>query len=95
MGININIKEILDATNSNINTLIESIEEITGLLNEIEDIVEEDDIVGIEKIIVEEIESMNEFMENEYYEVIHDIQKTVNETTKSFEELDNETERSL
>lgn len=95
MGININIKEILDATNSNINTLIKSIEEITGLLNEIEYIVEEDDIVGIEKIIVEEIESMNEFMENEYYEVIHDIQKTVNETTKSFEELDNETERSL
>ncbi len=49
MGININIEEILDATNSNINTLIESIEEITGLLNEIEGIVEEVDIVGIEK----------------------------------------------
>ncbi len=95
MGININIEEIFDATNSNINTLIESIEEITGLLNEIEDIVEEDDIVGIEKIIAEEIESMNEFMENEYYEVIHDIQKTINETTKSFEELDDETRRSL
>ncbi len=95
MGININIEEILDAANSNINTLIESIEEITDLLNEIVDIVEEDDIVGIEKIIAEEIESMNEFMENEYYEVIHDIQKTINETTKSFEELDDETRRSL
>ncbi len=95
MGININIEEILDAANSNINTLIESIEEITCLLNEIVDIVEEDDIVGIEKIIAAEIESMNEFMENEYYEVIHDIQKTINETTKSFEELDDETKRSM
>lgn len=95
MKVKVNVEEILDATNANINTLIDGIDEITGLLNEIEGIVEKDDIVGIEKIVVKEIESMNEFMEHEYYEVIHDIQKTINETTEEFVELDNDMKRSL
>ncbi len=95
MGININTEEILNVTNANINTLIESVEEITALLNEVEDIVKEDNIVGIEKVIIEEIELMNEFIENEYLEVIQEIEQAIKETTNPFVELDNETKRSL
>ncbi len=95
MGININTGEILNVTNANINTLIESVGEITALLNEVEDIVKEDNIVGIEKVIIEQIELMNEFIENEYLEVIQEIEQAIKETTNAFVELDNETKRSL
>ncbi len=88
MGIKIDNEQIIDDMNSNIKMLQENNEAILISLNEIDQIVEADDIIGIEEVINENIDSLREFIAKDYYEMIEMVKEVVSEVTKNFEELD-------
>ncbi len=88
MGIKIDNEQIIDDMNSNIKMLQENNEAILISLNEIDQIVEADDIIGIEDVINENIDSLREFIAQDYYEMIEMVKEVVSEVTKNFEELD-------
>ncbi len=88
MGIKIENKQIIDDMNSNIKMLQENNEAILISLNEIDQIVEADDIIGIEEVINENIDSLREFIAKDYHDMVEKIKEVVGEVTENFEELD-------
>ncbi len=51
-------------------------------LNEIDQIVEADDIIGIEEVINENIDSLREFIAKDYHDMVEMIKEVVGEVTR-------------